>query len=81
MPTRSDSRVNPARTKRVISLSVTLAAAVAMLAVFADRTQAQKEKLAERINANAQQMVDEGRQIFRFDTFASSPQLRPETSG
>lgn len=54
---------------RVISISVTLLAAIGMLAMFADRTHAQKEKLAERINANAQQMVDEGRQIFRFDTF------------
>jgi hypothetical protein len=70
MSTRSDSRVSPARTKRVISSSVTMAAAaIAMLAMFADRTHAQKDKLAERINANAQQMVDEGRQIFRFDTF------------
>jgi hypothetical protein len=43
-----------------------------MLAVFTDGTHAQKErKLDERINANAQQMVDEGRrQIFRFDTLA-----------
>jgi hypothetical protein len=56
--------------RRVRSLLVTLAAAIAMLAVFADRTHAQKErKLDERINGNAQQMVDEGRQIFRFDTF------------
>lgn len=69
MSARSDSRVSPARTKRVISLSVTIVAVIAMLAMFADRTHAQKEKLAERINANAQQMVDEGRQIFRFDTF------------
>lgn len=51
-------------------MSVMLVAAVAMFAMFADSTHAQKEKkLAERINANAQQMVDEGRQIFRFDTF------------
>jgi hypothetical protein len=41
-----------------------------MLAVLADRTHAHQErKLDERINRNAQQMVDEGRQIFRFDTF------------
>ena len=57
------------RPGRIISLSVTLVAAIAMLAMFTDRTHAQKDKLAERINANAQQMVDEGRQIFRFDTF------------
>ncbi|MEK6300557.1 MAG: hypothetical protein AABO41_07535 [Acidobacteriota bacterium] len=51
-------------------MSVTLLAAIALLAIFAERTHAQKErKLAEAINANAQQMVDAGRQIFRFDTF------------
>ena len=57
------------RPRRIISLSVTVVAALAMLAMFAHPTHAQKDKLAERINANAQQMVDEGRQIFRFDTF------------
>jgi hypothetical protein len=58
------------RPGRVISLGViTLVAAVAMLAMLVEPTHAQKDKLAERINANAQQMVDEGRQIFRFDTF------------
>jgi len=47
-----------------------LAAAIAILAMFADGIYAQKEKkLAERINDNAQRMVDEGRQTFRFDTF------------
>ena len=55
--------------RRVVSLTVTLAGAIAMLAMFAAGTHAQKDKIAERINANAQQMVDEGRQIFRFDTF------------
>jgi hypothetical protein len=70
MSARNDGRVSSARTKRVVSFSVTLAAAIAMLAMFADGIHAQKErKLAERVNANAQQMVDEGRQIFRFDTF------------
>lgn len=72
MLARSDSRVSPARTKRVISLSVTLVAAIAILAMFADRTQAQKERAlanADPISANAQQMIDQGRQIFRFDTF------------
>ena len=72
MSSRSDSRVSPARTKRVISLSVTLVAAIAMLAMFADRTHAQKERAfanADPISANAQQMIDQGRQIFRFDTF------------
>lgn len=72
MSARSDSRVSPARTKRVISLSVTLVAAIAMLAMFADRAHAQKERAlakADPISANAQQMIDQGRQIFRFDTF------------
>jgi hypothetical protein len=46
-----------------------LMGALAMLVMFAESSHAQKDKLAERINANAQQMVDEGRQIFRFDTF------------
>lgn len=72
MPARSDSRVSPARTKRVTSLSVTLVAAIAMLAMFADRTHAQKERAlanVDPISANAQQMIDQGRQIFRFDTF------------
>jgi hypothetical protein len=54
---------------RAISLSVMLLATVAMLILFAGPTHAQKDKLAERINANAQQLIDEGRQIFRFDTF------------
>ena len=55
---------------RVISLSVMFAAGISILAIFADGIHAQKQKkLAEQINANAQQMVDEGRQIFRFDTF------------
>jgi hypothetical protein len=57
------------KTGRAISLSVVLVAAIAMLAVFASPTQAQKDKVAQRVNDNAQQMVDEGRQIFRFDTF------------
>ena len=55
--------------RRAVSLTVTLAGAIAMLVMFAAGTHAQKDKIAERINANAQQMVDEGRQIFRFDTF------------
>src|SRR6185503_9809948 len=55
--------------RRVVSLTVALAGAIAMFAIFAAGTHAQKDKLAERINTNAQQMVDEGRQIFRFDTF------------
>ena len=57
---------------RVISISVTLVAAIAMLAMFTDRTHAQKERAlanADSISANAQQMIDQGRQIFRFDTF------------
>lgn len=70
MSAGNDSRVSPARTKKVISLSATFVAAIAMFAMFADGTHAQKEKkLADRINANAQRMVDEGREIFRFDTF------------
>jgi hypothetical protein len=72
MSARSASRVSPARTRRVISLSVTLVAAIVMLAMFADRTHAQKERAlanADPISANAQQMIDQGRQIFRFDTF------------
>lgn len=70
MSAKDDSRVSPARTKRVISLSVMLAAAIAILAMFADGIHAQKEgKLADPVNDNAQRMVDEGRQIFRFDTF------------
>lgn len=39
-----DSRVSAARTKRIISLSVMLAAAIAILAMFADGIYAQKEK-------------------------------------
>jgi hypothetical protein len=72
MSVRSDTQAGPASTKRVISLSVTLAAAIAMLAMFADRTHAQKVRPlanADPISANAQQMIDQGRQIFRFDTF------------
>ena len=70
MTAKEDSRVSAARTKRIISISVMLAAAIAILAMFADGIYAQKErKLAERINDNAQRMVDEGRQTFRFDTF------------
>ena len=37
---------------RAISLSVVLVAAIAMLAVFASPTQAQKDKVAQRINDN-----------------------------
>jgi hypothetical protein len=70
MPGTSDSRDSSINVKRIISLSVTIAVAIAIIAIFADRVQAQKDKkLAEQINANAQQMVDQGRQIFRFDTF------------
>ena len=72
MSAKSDSRVSPARTKRVISLAVTFVAAIAILAMFADGTHAQKERAlanADPISANAQQMIDQGRQIFRFDTF------------
>ena len=70
MTAKEDSRVSAARTKKIISLSVMLTAAIAILVMFADGIYAQKEKkLAERINDNAQRMVDEGRQTFRFDTF------------
>lgn len=60
------------RSGRFISLSVTVAAAVAMLAIFADRAPAQKAKVTasdDSISTNAQQMIEQGRQIFRFDTF------------
>jgi hypothetical protein len=70
MTAKDGSRVSPARTKRIFSLSVMLAAAIAILAMFADGIHAQKErKLADPVNDNAQRMVDEGRQTFRFDTF------------
>ena len=44
MPARKKIRVSRARTKRVISLLVTLVAAIAMLAMFADKTTPKREK-------------------------------------
>ena len=68
--------------KKVISLAITMLAGVAFLLLSIDSGQAQnqsavqiqakKQKIKnfdDQISVNAQQMMDDGRQTFRFDTF------------
>jgi hypothetical protein len=56
--------------KRVVSWLVVLALVPAIAFLLSDRSEAQKGKTpTDPISANAQQMVDQGRQVFRFSTF------------
>src|SRR5690349_4660760 len=68
--------------KRIISLAITLLAGFAFVLLSIDRStaqdrsavqaQAKKNKATsfdDQISANMQQMIDEGRQTFRFDSF------------
>lgn len=56
--------------KKALGLAVTILAAIAILLTYVDRSQAQKEKtFDDQISGNAQQMLKQGKQIFRFDTF------------
>src|SRR5262245_53237457 len=56
--------------KRLTSMLMALAFVGVIAFVFATRSAAQKKKAAtDPISDNAQQMVDQGRQIFRFATF------------
>ena len=56
--------------KRLTFMLTTLAFVGVIAFVFADRSAAQKEKAGtDPVSDNAQQMVDQGRQIFRFATF------------
>jgi cytochrome c peroxidase len=56
--------------KKCISLLITLVITGAIALMLAQRSQAQKGKApADPISANAQQMIEEGRQVFRFATF------------
>src|SRR5215208_3567227 len=68
--------------KKLVSLVVVLLAGVASLLLSIDRGRAQDQSAAQlqakkqkirsfddQIGANAQQMIDDGRQTFRFDTF------------
>jgi hypothetical protein len=56
--------------KKIISLFTMFVMAAVMAFVLTDRGEAQKGKTpADPISANAQQMIEEGRQVFRFATF------------
>jgi hypothetical protein len=56
--------------KSVRDVLVTALAAIAILLTYADRSHAQKDKtFDDKISGNAQQMLRQGKQIFRFDTF------------
>src|SRR3954469_23898425 len=77
-----DGKTRCMHAKRIVSLTVILLAGVAFPFLSVDRTRAQdqsaiqiqaKAKKAksfdDQIGTNAQRMIDEGTQIFRFDTF------------
>src|SRR5215213_2332928 len=78
----SDGETRAMKAKKHVSLVVMLLAGVAFLVLSIDRgraqdqtaarLQAKKQKIKsfdDQISVNAQQMIDEGRQTFRFDTF------------
>ena len=56
--------------KKIISLVTVIVVTAAIALMVAERSEAQKGKAAaDPISENAQQMVEEGRQVFRFATF------------
>ncbi|HSB08889.1 MAG TPA: hypothetical protein VLM38_05220 [Blastocatellia bacterium] len=56
--------------KKALGVVVTAVAAIAILLTYTDRSQAQKNKtFDDQIRGNAEQMLKQGKQIFRFDTF------------
>src|SRR5215510_6750405 len=56
--------------RKALSLSITLIAAVVITILIAGRSDADKMSEADdQVNLSAQQMIDQGRQTFRFDTF------------
>ena len=78
----SDGKTRGMPAKKLVSLAVTLLAVVAFLFLSIDRGRAQDQSAAQiqvkakkiksfddQIGVNALQMLDEGRQTFRFDTF------------
>ena len=78
----SDGKTRGMPAKKLVSLAVTLLAVVAFMFLSIDRGRAQDQSAAQiqvkakkiksfddQIGVNAQQMLDEGRQTFRFDTF------------
>jgi hypothetical protein len=78
----SPHKAHPMHFKKLVSLAVTLLAGAAFLFLSLDRgraedrsaAQLQSEKAKARsfddqISANAESMMEEGRQTFRFDTF------------
>ena len=77
-PTLSDTRKTSS--KKILSLAITLLAGFAFVFLSVDestaqngstvRIQAKKAKtFDDQIGVNAQQMMEDGRQVFRFDTF------------
>ncbi len=78
----SDGKIRGMHAKKLVSLVAILLVGVAFLFISIDRgraqdqsavqLQAKKQKIKsfdDQIGVNAQQMIDDGRQIFRFDTF------------
>jgi hypothetical protein len=79
----SESEINhkSITVKKALSLAITLLVGIAIGLMFVDRgraeqaavlIQAKKHKLQDfdnQIGANSQRMMEEGREIFRFDTF------------
>lgn len=78
----SDGKTRGMRAKKLVSLAVILWAGVALLFLSIERgrtqdqsavqLQAKEQKIKsfdDQIGVNAQQMIEDGRQIFRFDTF------------
>ena len=78
-PTASETR-KKASIKKVLSLSITLLAGFAFIFLSVDKSTAQNgstvqiqakkaKSFDDQISANVEQMMDEGQQVFRFDTF------------
>ena len=78
----SPNKTRPVHFKKLLSLTVTVLAGVAFLFLSIDKGRAQDQSAAQvklqkskvksfdnQITANAQSMMEEGRQTFRFDTF------------
>jgi hypothetical protein len=56
--------------KKAFGVVITAVAAIAIVLMLTDRSQAQKDKtFDDQVSGNAQQMFKQGKQIFRFDTF------------
>jgi hypothetical protein len=78
-PTASETR-KKASSKKALSLGITLLAGFAFVFLSVDKSTAQNgatvqiqakkaKSFDDQISANVEQMMDEGQQVFRFDTF------------